>query len=126
MSMGGKGTVMSDKGVENVWYFRDRVISNGKYKLWVSPARKPVKLVDITKDFYEKENLINNPEYAEVINTLFTVVDKQLAKDNDPNYTPLKPQKWDLKPTVQSQQWKSGKPGDAIEYTPDVQGTKKK
>ncbi|MCH2206079.1 MAG: sulfatase-like hydrolase/transferase [Lentisphaerales bacterium] len=125
MSMGGKGTVMSDKGVENVWYFRDRVISNGKYKLWVSPARKPVKLVDTTKDFYEKENLIQNPEYAEVVNTLFAVVKNQLEKDNDPNYTPLKPQKWDLKPTVKSQEWKSGKPGDIIEYIPDVQGSKK-
>ena len=126
MSMGGKGTILTDKGVETVWYFRDRVVSNGTYKLWVSPARKPVKLVNIKKDLYEKDNLIDNPEYAQIIKELFAATAGNLKQDNDPSYTPLKAEKWDKEATAKSQIWKSGKPGDEIDFTPDTQGLKKK
>jgi arylsulfatase A-like enzyme len=127
MSMGGQNNAKrTDKGIENMWYYRDRVISDGKYKLWVSPAKEPVKLVDTSKDLDEKDNLINNPEYAEIVKTLFAAVKNNLEKDNDPQYNPLKAEKWDLPIKAKSEEWKSGKPGDKIKYIPDTQGVNKK
>jgi arylsulfatase A-like enzyme len=122
MSMGGQNQAKrTDKGIQNKWYYRDRVISNGKYKLWVSPEKKPVKLIDLKKDLYESENLINNPEYAEVIKTLFAAVKNNLEKDNEPIYEALKAEAWDVKISAKGDEWKSGKPGKEVKYSPDSQ-----
>jgi arylsulfatase A-like enzyme len=127
MAMGGANKArLTKEGVENQWYYRDRVISNGRYKLWVSPEKKPVKLVDLKKDLHEKENLINNPEYAAIVKSLFAAVKSNFDKDENPIYSPLKPQKWDLKINTKSDVWKSGKPGDAVNYKPDSQGAAQK
>ncbi|MCH2206080.1 MAG: sulfatase-like hydrolase/transferase [Lentisphaerales bacterium] len=124
MSMGGGNHAKrTEKGIQNRWYYRDRVISDGKYKLWISPAKKPVKLVDLTKDLYEKENLINNPEYAEIVKTLFAAVKNNFEKDNEPIYNPLKEEKWDVAIKAKADEWKVGKPGDEINFKPDAQGT---
>ena len=122
MSMGGKNNARrTDKGIQNQWYFRDRVISDGKYKLWVSPERKAVKLIDLQKDLTESENLINNPEYAEVVNSLFAAVKDNFEKDNDPDYNPLKAEEWDVEIKGKAFEWKLGKPGDKVNFVPDSQ-----
>jgi hypothetical protein len=122
MSMGGRNEAKrTEKGIQNKWHYRDRVISNGKYKLWISPEKKPVKLIDLKKDLYESENLINNPEYAEVVKTLFAAVKDNLGKDNEPIYEALKAEKWDVKVSAKGDKWKSGKPGEKVKYTPDSQ-----
>lgn len=122
MSMGGKNNARrTDKGIQNQWYYRDRVISDGQFKLWVSPTGKPVKLIKLKEDLYESENLINKPEFAEVVKTLFKAVENNLEKDNDPIYVPLKPESWDVKINGEADVWKLGKPGDSVKYVPDSQ-----
>jgi arylsulfatase A-like enzyme len=109
MSMGGQNNAaLSEKGVENQYRFRDRVIRDKEYKLFVSPERKPEKLVNLKKDPEEVQNLIpsDDPEIRAVFEKLWKVVEKMPEKDNDPIYTPLPPQPWDVEVTVKSQEWK--------------------
>ncbi|NQZ59852.1 MAG: sulfatase-like hydrolase/transferase, partial [Lentisphaeraceae bacterium] len=63
MAMGANPAKLTEKGVENVYFFRDRVIREKRYKLFVSGAGKAKKLVDVIKDPDEKTTLINNPDY---------------------------------------------------------------
>lgn len=122
MSMGGQNNAkLSKNGVENMWYFRDRVVRNERYKLWISPGRKAVKLIDLSKDPEEKTNLIDNPELAEIVKQLFEATKNNLEKDNDPRYEKSDSPVY-VKEIDNSQEWKKGKPGDAIKYTPDSQG----
>ncbi|MDF1860366.1 MAG: sulfatase-like hydrolase/transferase [Verrucomicrobiales bacterium] len=126
MAMGGQNSAaLTNEGVENMWYFRDRVIRGDRYKLWVSPAREPVKLIDLSKDLFEENNLIGNTGLQSVVEALFAPVADQLTKDNDPIYLPLAPQPWDVKVKAASGEWKSGRPGSEITYTPDSQSAGK-
>ncbi len=97
LAMGSKAARMTDKGVQNVYYFRDRVLRDGRFKLFVSTQRKPQKLIDLSKDSEEKNNLIGNPEYKEVLKRLSAVVETLPIKDNDPAYTILAANEWDKK-----------------------------
>ena len=126
IAMGGQNNAKrTEKGVENMWYYRDRVIRDERYKLWISPEKKPVKLVDLSKDFLEKDNLIDNPEYKEMIKTMASAVADHFDKDLDPIYVPLKEESWDVPVKAESQTWKQGKPGEEVNYTPDSQVIKK-
>jgi len=109
LGMGGQNNAaLSEKGVENQYFFRDRVIRDKTYKLFVSTDRKPEKLVNFKEDPDEMRNLLpaNDPEVKEVLEKLWKVVGKMPEKDNDPIYIPLAPEPWDVKITVKSQEWK--------------------
>ena len=112
MSMGGNGNgsaaALSEKGLENQYRFRDRVVRDKAYKLFVSPERKPEKLVSVKADPEEKYNLIksNNPEVKAEYEKLWKVVRSFPDQDNDPHYTPLPSEPWDKEVTVKSQVWK--------------------
>jgi arylsulfatase A-like enzyme len=110
LAMGSKAGKASDKGIENVYYFRDRVIREARYKLFVGIDRKPEKLVDVIKDPEEKNNLIGNPEYKEILVRLTAVIDTLPKKDNDPNYEHLPKNPWDKRAKVKSQKHKIGYP----------------
>ena len=110
--MGSRPAKRSEKGVENVYYFRDRVIREKRYKLFVGADRKPEKLVDVIKDPEEKVDLMGNPEYAEVLARLSAVIDSFPVQDNDPKYEPLPPKEWEKKINVKSQVHKTGYPID--------------
>ena len=110
LAMGSIPGRVTDKGVENVYYFRDRVLREARYKLFVGSNRKPKKLVDVIKDPDEKVNLINKPEHKDVLERLVAAVQDLPKKDNDPDYVPLEPQKWDRKGKYKSQVHKVGHP----------------
>lgn len=105
---GGNNAALSEKGMENQYHFRDRVIRNKEFKLFISPTRKPVKLVNLANDPEENNNLLKNmdskmkAEYEK----LWKVVSIFPEKDNDPHYTPLPEEPWDVEVTVKSQVWK--------------------
>lgn len=107
---GGNNAKLTDKGVENQWHFRDRVIRDQRYKLYISTARQPEKLFDLKEDPWETRNLIDDPAHSEVKERLFRYISHHPAMDNDPIYQPLGPQPWDVKVTAESQRWKRGKP----------------
>lgn len=112
MAMGGDGggskAMVSEKGVESNYIFRERVVRNRRYKLYISSTREPFKLVDLVNDPEEKSNLLESkdPLIIDAKNELIKALESFSAKDCDPIYDPLPPQEWDKKITVNSQVWK--------------------
>lgn len=113
LSMGGQNRAkLTENGVENEWYFRDRVLRDKEFKVWVGTDKKIIKIFDMINDPYEEINLINSnhKKVLKVLRKFRKIVSKFPDKDNDPQYTPLGPQEWDKKVTHKSQIWKKGKP----------------
>ncbi len=109
MAMGGGNfAALSGKGVENQYRFRDRVVRDENYKMFVSSERKPEKLVNLKTDPEENINLLpaNTPETRKALRKLWKAVETFPLKDNDPVYRPLPPQSWDVEVTVESEVWK--------------------
>ena len=108
MAMGSGGARMTDNGVQNVYFFRDRVLRNARYKLFVGIDREPEKLVDPSNDPEEKNNLIGKPEYAAVLADLSAVIETLPKKDSDPAYDRLPANAWDKKATFKADTHKLG------------------
>lgn len=89
LAMGSHPGVATDAGIENAYYFRDRVIREARYKLFVGPDRRPEKLVDMVSDPEEEHNLMRNPEMKEVLARLIAPVYDQPLRDHDPIYRPI-------------------------------------
>ena len=124
--MGGRNNAkLSDQGVENKWYFRDRVVRDGQYKLYVSTGREPEKLFDMQNDPWEQNNLLQNPETALRVKTLFSYIVDQPVQDNDPNYEPLAKQPWVVQVSAKSLVWKAGRPGVDPSVRPGKKGDRK-
>jgi arylsulfatase A-like enzyme len=113
LSMGGSPARMTDQGVQNVYTFRDRVVRDARYKLFISPNRTPEKLVDLSQDPEEAHNLIGNPEYEDVLKRLTAVIGQLPEMDNDPKYEPLPANPWDKKSSKQADVHKTGHPENA-------------
>ncbi len=110
LAMGSAPARMTDKGVQNVFYFRDRVVRDARFKLFIDTSRKPIKLVDLSKDLTETNNLIGNPEYEEVLQRLTSIIDTLPAMDNDPRYEPLPANAWDKPASYEADIHKYGNP----------------
>ncbi|MHC4905656.1 MAG: sulfatase-like hydrolase/transferase [Planctomycetota bacterium] len=112
LAMGSHPARMTDKGVQNVFYFRDRVVRGARFKLFVDTKRKPEKLIDLSKDVEEKNNLIGNPEYDEVLKRLAAIIDELPKMDSDPKYEPLATNPWDMKVKYEADIHKLDNPAD--------------
>ncbi|XOV90985.1 MAG: sulfatase-like hydrolase/transferase [Bacteroidota bacterium] len=109
MSMGGgNNAALSKKGVENQYRFRDRVLRDKEYKLYVSTERKPDQLYNLKDDPYETQNLVasQTQKIQQAIQKFWKVVETFPEVDSDPKYIPLGPQPWDVEVKVESQVWK--------------------
>ncbi|MCK5346640.1 MAG: sulfatase-like hydrolase/transferase, partial [Candidatus Heimdallarchaeota archaeon] len=109
LGMGGKNNArFTENGVENQYIFRDRVLRNKRYKLYVDSTREPEKFFDLHIDPFEDHNLIDSLNTSEKKNfdQLTEVIRSFPLKDNDPKYKPNPPQIWDVSITAQSQKWK--------------------
>lgn len=93
---GGGGTYDQDGRVINVHRYRDRVIRDKRYKLFVGTDRSCEKLIDLANDPGEKRNVIDDPAHAGALKKLQAVEKTFPAEDASPRYTPLPPQPWDL------------------------------
>jgi len=106
---GGNNAALTKNGVENQYLFRDRVLRNKRYKLYINSKREPEKFFDLIKDSKESNNLIdslNTEERNSNFNQLYKVLETFPQKDNDPKYHLNPPQAWDVKVTEESQLWK--------------------
>lgn len=106
---GGNDARLTENGVENQFIFRDRVLRNKNYKLYINSNRKPEKFFDLNNDYEERNNLIDslNTEERKInFNELFEVIETFPKKDSDPRYNPNPPQTWDVEITRESQLWK--------------------
>lgn len=110
LGMGGQNNArLTENGVENQYVFRDRVLRNERFKLFVGTNRLPEKFYDLQDDPFEKTNLmdsLNSTERKENFEKLVGVIPSFPEKDNDPIYHPNPPQKWDVTVSAESQVWK--------------------
>jgi len=111
LAMGGKNEAeVSEKGVENKYVYRDRVVRDKQYKLFVkaSPERGYEKLVDLKNDVEESNNLLTSqdPKIISAKKALMKVVESLPDKDNDPKYSKRGQLDWDVPVSVKSQEWK--------------------
>jgi arylsulfatase A-like enzyme len=106
---GGNNAKLTDKGVENQFVFRDRVLRNDRYKLFIGANKQALKFYDLEADPDEKHNIIdqlNTEERKSNYKKLLAVMDYFPDKDNDPKYIPNPAQSWDVEIKAKSQEWK--------------------
>ena len=102
---------VSEKGVESEWVFRDRVVRDRRYKLFIGKDRKPEKFVDLKNDPAEEHDLTGkeSTEASAARRKLEGLIPKLPRQDADPKYNANPPQPWDKPVTVKSGEWKSGR-----------------
>lgn len=106
---GGNDAKLTQNGIENQYIFKERVLRNERFKLFVNSKREPEKFIDLLKDPVEKNNLLDSlstEERQKNYQLLFEALQTMPLKDNDPKYSPNPPQPWDVKVTEKSQVWK--------------------
>ena len=100
LAMGSRGgTVDQDGWVVPVHEFRDRVLRDKRWKVFVGLDRKAEALYDLKSDPGEKKNLIKSKDPAAVAakKKFMAAVAKMPKIDNAPKYDRLPDQPWDLK-----------------------------
>ncbi len=112
LAMGGQNNAkVSNRGVENEWYFRDRVVRDERYKLYIGTDRKPQKLIDLKVDPEEKTDITGTEDEAALASRrkFEALIPGWPKRDPDPIYcTPQPPRPWDIPVTVESIVWKKG------------------
>lgn len=106
---GGNNARLTENGVENQYNFRDRVLRNKKYKLYIDSDRQPEKFFDLVVDPFEEDNIIdslNTKERTTNFERLKKVFESFPLKDNDPKYQSNPDQEWDVEITAESEHWK--------------------
>ncbi len=110
MAMGGQNRAkVSIKGVENEYVYRDRVLRDKRYKVFLraSPERGLEKMVDLA-DFREEAD-ISQEDNAVIQKSKQRLLDaaRQFPdKDADPSYRQRQTLDWDKPITVESGVWK--------------------
>ena len=110
LSMGGGNHArLTDEGVQNQYRFRDRVLRNQRFKLYLGSDRKPEKLYDLKEDPQEKVNLLGAPLtdlQQHNLEELLEIAKEFPTEDNDPRYRSNPSRPWDVEVTAESQIWK--------------------
>jgi len=97
MAMGGGGGTYDENGrVINRHVYRDRVIRDKRFKLYVETDRSAAKLVDLANDPAELTDVKDDPRFADALARLKAVEATFPDQDASPRYTPLPPQDWDV------------------------------
>jgi len=106
---GGNYAALTVNGVENQYRFRDRVLRNERYKLYINTVREPEMFIDLLDDPAEQFNLIdslNTVDRRSNFDYLTGLISMFPLEDNDPIYDPNPDQPWDVKITQESGVWK--------------------
>ncbi len=82
--------VKTDQGVVNPIPFRDRVIRDKQYKLFIDVDRNPIALVDVINDPEEKTNLLGSelPAAIQAMRKLKEALALLPEEDANPSYNP--------------------------------------
>jgi arylsulfatase A-like enzyme len=99
MSMGGQaGTRDTNGWVVPVHDYRDRVLRDKQYKIFIGLNRKTEAVYDLQVDPGETKNLIDskNKKVLAARKALEAVAKTFPKLDNAPKYTPTPPRSWDL------------------------------
>jgi arylsulfatase A-like enzyme len=115
LAMGGGGNAeVSNAGIENQYVYRDRVLRDKRFKLYIAASAElqAEKLVDLASDPEEKVNLLDShdPQAMAALERLMDVARTFPARDADPQYRPRAANEWDKQVSVESQTWKLTEP----------------
>jgi arylsulfatase A-like enzyme len=100
LAMGSHGGTVDQNGrVVPIHKFRDRVLRDKRWKLFVGLDRKAEKLYDVIADPGETKNLIDSKDPSAVAakKKFMAAVAKMPKIDNAPRYDRLPDQPWDIK-----------------------------
>ncbi|MBX2815779.1 MAG: sulfatase-like hydrolase/transferase [Saprospiraceae bacterium] len=106
---GGNNAQLTENGVENQFVFRDRVIRNERYKLYLSAAQEAERFIDLMQDPAETIDLkdsLTTEDRKNNFESLWSVTTSFPAEDSEPKYIPNPAQSWDRKITAESKTWK--------------------
>jgi arylsulfatase A-like enzyme len=99
MALGHGRAKLTKDGVRPMKDFATRVIRDKRFKVWVSNAKKIIRLHDLQSDPWEKTNLIDSKldEHTKALQKFQAVVDSLPDKDAHPVYEPRAANPWDIK-----------------------------
>ena len=106
LSMGGHNARLTENGVENQYVFRDRVLRNKRYKLYINTKRQPEKYFDLVNDPLESNNILdslNTEDRKNNFHQLAEVIKTFPKRDSDAKYNPNPSQIWDVDINAKSQ-----------------------
>jgi len=100
LSMGGHpATIGRDGRVKNYFSFRDRVIRNGRYKVYIDTLKQIHRIYDLENDPYETNNLVEDLSLVQPIMEKFrAVLDDLPQEDHHPRYERLDQGFYDIPP----------------------------
>lgn len=98
LAMGSKPAKMVDGRVVPVHKFRDRVIRDKNFKVFVNTNRKIIKMVDLRNDFKESNCLLKSEktEHKSALEKFRKILSKLPKTDASPKYDKTPKQPWDL------------------------------
>ena len=100
LSMGGHpATIGRDGRVKNYFSFRDRVIRDGRYKVYIDTLKQIHRIYDLENDPYETNNLVEDLSLVQPIMEKFrAVLDDLPQEDHHPRYERLDQGFYDIPP----------------------------
>ena len=109
---GGNNAKVTEAGIENQYWFRDRVLRNERFKAFIGSERQLVKLVDLASSTPDRDvQHVDAPDVQATKRLFQKAVASMPPFDADPIYKPLEHRDWYLKPSAKSRVWKIGYPG---------------
>ncbi len=98
LSMGGHPAMIGTDGrVKNYFSFRDRVIRDGRYKVYIDTLKQIQRIYDLGKDPYETINLVEDLSLVQPVIEKFSAVLNGLPpNDHQPHYDRLEGSFFDI------------------------------
>lgn len=111
MAMGGRNEAeITSAGVQNAYVFRDRVLRDKRYKVYVSPSPNAaiVKMVDLQTDPSELHNILDlkDANAQSSLAKFQAIVDSFPETDNDPRYSQRPIEPWAVPIETEADTWK--------------------
>jgi arylsulfatase A-like enzyme len=98
LSLGGHpATIGTDGRVRNYFSFRDRVIRDSRYKVYIDTLKQIHRIYDLMEDPWETTNLVNDLQAdREILDWFRTVLEGLPGKDQHPRYVKLDGSRYDI------------------------------
>jgi len=100
-ALGSNPALIKDMRIANTFTFRDRVIRDEQYKVFINTSGEIYALFDLLNDPYEKENLIDSQaqKCIDAISKFQKGIEQMPTVDNAPIYTKGNANVWDIDTT---------------------------
>ncbi|MDO5968754.1 sulfatase-like hydrolase/transferase [Flavivirga aquimarina] len=87
LAMGGQPAILNEENrVENYFTFRDRVIRDSRYKVYLDTLKQLHRIFDMKTDPYEQRNLIDTAGLVPILEKFKLIVNALPNEDAQPSY----------------------------------------